>query len=84
MIRTFAISIFSLALVGGAQAAEVIKVSLNGKTEAAIKAELQAAAREVCGARAAIDYDACVQSSYSDALNQLGKLKAAKLASVVF
>jgi len=84
MIKTILISTLSLAFVTGAHAAEALRVSLSGKTEAAIKAELQAAARTVCARRPGTDYDACVLDSYNLAVVRFEKLKAAKVASLVF
>jgi len=93
MIRTILIATaaFALAAAGSASATEIVKVSLHGKTEAAIKAELADAAKAVCrGAPAYIDhnayadYDACVEESYANALANFEKAKAAKLASLVF
>ena len=87
MIRTILISTAALALAyaGSASAAEVIKVSVSGKTESAIKAELANAAKSVCSAGlTAADYETCVQDTYERALAHFEKLKAAKLATLVF
>jgi uncharacterized cupredoxin-like copper-binding protein len=86
MIRTILIATTALALAaaGSASAAE-IKVSVHGKTEAAIKSELATAAKTVCSGQMRIqDYDVCVQDSYEQALSRFEKLKAAKLASITF
>ncbi len=86
MIRTILISTAALfAVAGSASAAEAIKVSVSGKTESAIKAELANAAKSVCAsAITSADYDACVQQSYEQALEHFEKLKAAKLATLTF
>ena len=87
MIRTILISTAALALVaaGSASAEEAIKVSVSGKTESAIKVELAQAAKSVCsGNLTAVDYETCVQDTYEKALARFEKLKAAKLATLVF
>ena len=87
MIRSILIStaVLALAAAGSASAADAIKVSVNGKTEAAIKAELATAAKTVCSNELRVDaYEACVQYSYEQALGHFEKLKAAKLATLTF
>jgi predicted secreted Zn-dependent protease len=85
MIRTLLISTAALALAGAAQAADIVKVSVHGKTEAEIKVELAHAAKAVCGQTASsLEYDACVQDAYDGALQRWEKVKAAKLATLTF
>ena len=82
MIRTILISAALLA-AGAANAGEV-KVSLAGKTEATIRSELIAAAKEACSGTPTADYTTCVQDSYVQAMVEFAKIKAIKLASVTF
>ena len=87
MIRSILIStaVLALAAASSASAAEAIKVSVSGKTEAAVKAELATAAKTVCSDAIRVDdYAACVQDSYEQALNRFEKLKAAKVAALTF
>jgi len=87
MIRSILIStaVLALAAAGSASAADAIKVSVTGKTEAVVKAELATAARTVCSDAIRVDdYAACVQDSYEQALNRFEKLKAAKMATLTF
>jgi hypothetical protein len=86
MIRSILISTAVLALAAGsASAADAIKVSVSGKTEAAVKAELATAAKTVCSDQIRVDdYATCVQDSYQQALDRFEKLKAAKLAALTF
>jgi hypothetical protein len=87
MIRSILIStaVLALAAAGSASAADAITVSVNGKTEAVIKAELATAAKTVCSNELRVDaYETCVQDSYGQALDRFEKLKAAKLATLTF
>jgi hypothetical protein len=87
MIKTILIStaVLAFAAAGSASAEQAIKVSLNGKTEAVIKAELADAAKSVCNSVLAYpEYETCVQDSYQKAIDRFEKLKAAKLATLVF
>jgi hypothetical protein len=83
MIRTVILTAALLAVAGVADAATV-KVSLAGKTEAAIKAELTKAAETVCSEAPVIEYAACVQETYQDAMVQVAKVKAMRTASLAF
>lgn len=84
MIRTVIFTTFLLALAGTASAADVVKVSVSGKTEVVIKSELAAAAKSVCGNPSPLDADTCVEATYNKALQQWEKLKASKMAAFVF
>ena len=86
MIRTILISTAALfAVAGSASAAEALKVTVTGKTEAVIKSELANAAKTVCSKTIGyLDYESCVQLSYQQALDHFEKLKAAKLATLTF
>ena len=85
MIRTLLIAAAALAAAGSASAADMIKVSVNGKTEPAIRAELASAAKAVCSKVTGYeDNVACVQAAYDKALERFERLKAAKVATLVF
>jgi hypothetical protein len=77
MIRTILISAALLASVGVAQAAE-LKVSIAGKSEAAIRADLNRAAQLACSDVSITDYAPCVSETYQNALEQVAKVKSAK------
>lgn len=83
MIRTILLSMTILAAAGAANAAEV-KVSLAGKTEAAIKAEITEAAKTVCNYAPVGEYTACVLETYQNAMATVAKVKAIKSASLTF
>jgi hypothetical protein len=77
MIRTLlALSAFA-ALAGAANAAE-IKVSLIGKTDPAIRAELSQAAKAACQDVDVTDYAPCVSEAYHNAIVQVIKVRSAK------
>jgi hypothetical protein len=83
MIRTILISTALLALAGAAQA-DTIKVSLAGKTETAAKVEIAKATETVCRYAPVMEYNACVQETYQDAMAQLARIKALRTASLTF
>ena len=74
MIRTLTGIGFALALVGSAHAQEQqVTIKLDGKSPRAVRTELYHAAEKVCASDAdfnAVD-DACVEATYSQALQQL-------------
>ena len=83
MIRTILISATLLAAAGVANAGEM-KVSLHGKTEAAVRAELLGAAQTVCKEADVGEYSSCVAETYRAALTTVARVKATKLASLTF
>ena len=83
MIRTVILTAALLAAAGVADAA-TIKVSLSGKTEAAVKVELAKAAHAVCSDAPVLEYEACVHETYTDAVAQMAKVKAMRTASLTF
>jgi hypothetical protein len=83
MIRTILLSTAVLAAAGAAQA-ETIKITLAGKTEAAVKAEISKAVERVCRDVAAVEYSACLQETYQDAMAQVARAKALRTASLTF
>ena len=84
MIRNILISTAALLAVAGVANAATIKVSLAGKTEATVKAELAKAAETVCTDAPVMEYTACVRETYQDAMAQAAKLKALRTASLGF
>ena len=84
MIRTILISAALFAATVSAANAGEVKVSLSGKTEAAIKAEIAEAAKTACSDVAVMEYTACVLESYQHAVADLAKVKAVKTASITF
>ena len=93
MIRTLILTTALLAAAGAVQAeplissparAETFKVSLSGKTEPAIKAEIAKASEHVCRDVVAIEYAACVRETYQDAMAQVARIKALRTASLGF
>jgi hypothetical protein len=84
MIRTILISAAFLAAAGAANAEQMMKVSLSGKTESTIRAELFQAAQKVCTDAPVSEYFYCVDESYQAALSDAAKIKATKLASLNF
>lgn len=88
MIRTLLITTaLATALLGaaaGAASAETIKVSLAGKTETAVKAEISKAAEHVCRDSAAVEYVDCVRETTHDAMAQVARVKAIRTASLTF
>ena len=83
MIRTILLTTAILAVAGVADAAS-IKISLAGKTEAAVKAELVKAAETVCDEAPVMDHSACVQEAYDNAMAQVARIKAMRTANVTF
>lgn len=83
MIRTLLIST-ALLVAAGAANAETIKVSLSGKTESAVKAEIGKASDTVCRNAPVGEYFACVRETYQDAMAQVARLKALRTASLTF
>ena len=84
MIRTILISAAALFAVAGVANAQSIKVSLAGKTEATVKAEIFKAAESACADAQVMEYSACVHEAAQDALNQVAKVKAIRTASLTF
>ncbi len=82
MIRNIRISTAALVAIAGAANAATIKVSLTGKTEAAVKAEIAKAVEAVCTDVAVNEYSACVRETYQDAMYQVAKVKAVRTASL--
>ena len=83
MIRTILITTALLAAAGAANAA-TIKVSLTGKTEATVRAEISKAVEAVCRDTPVAEYSACVQETYHDAMAQVARVKAMRTASLTF
>lgn len=83
MIRTIILTTALFAAAGVADAA-TIKVSIAGKTEAAVKVELAKAAETVCADAPALEYAACVHETYQDAMAQVAKVKAMRTAALTF
>ena len=83
MIRTLLLSA-TLITAAGAANAETVKVSLAGKTEALVKAEISKAAEQVCHDVPVNEYSACLVETYQDAMSQVAKLKAIRTASLTF
>jgi hypothetical protein len=83
MIRTLLISTAILATAGAANA-ETIKVSLAGKTEAAVKVEISKASETVCRYAPVMEYAPCVHETYQDAMAQVARLKALRTASLTY
>jgi hypothetical protein len=77
MIRTTLICIALLSSAGIAQA-QAVKVSLVGKSDAAIRRELEQAAKQVCLDVVPLDYAPCVQDTYNSALEKAVKARATK------
>lgn len=77
MIRSILVTTALLALAGAAQAGQV-KVSLAGKSDTAIRAELSQAAKTACSDVSALDYAPCVRETYQNALDEAAKVKAGK------
>ena len=84
MIRTLIISAALLAATAGAASAETIKISVAGKTEAALKVEISKAAEQVCRDSAAVEYVDCLRETYFDAMSQVARIKAVRTASLTF
>ena len=84
MIRTILLSALALAAAAGAAQAETLKVSLQGKTEAAVRAEVLQAAKQACGQASASDYAVCVHETYQNAMVDVSRAKAARLAGATF
>ena len=84
MIRTILVSTAALFAVAGVANAAPIKISLVGKTEATVKAEIFKAAETACADAQALEYSTCVQESAQDALKQVAKVKALRTASLTF
>jgi hypothetical protein len=83
MIRTLLIAT-ALITAAGAARAETVKISLSGKTEAAVKAEVSKAVEHVCRDVAVVEYSACLQETAHDALAQVARAKALRTASLTF
>lgn len=73
MIRSLTAFGLALALVGSAHAQDKVTVSLAGKSHAAVRADLYRAAQAVCTSDDVLDLrdDACVEATYSVAIQQL-------------
>ena len=83
MIRTVLITTALLALAGAANA-DTIKVSLTGKTEATVRAEISKAVEAVCRDAPVAEYSACLHETYHDAMAQVARVKAMRTASLTF
>ena len=83
MIRTILLATTLLAAAGAANAA-TIKVSLSGKTEATVKAEISKAVESVCRDTPVAEYSACMRETYQDAMAQVSRIKALRTASLTF
>jgi hypothetical protein len=83
MIRTLLISAVLAAAAGGANA-ETIKITLAGKTEAVVKAEISKASQHVCRDSSVAEYVDCVRETYFDAMAQVARYKAIRTASLTF
>jgi hypothetical protein len=87
MIRTLLIATALVpAILGAATAAsaQTIKISMAGKTEAMIKAEITKAAEQVCRDAAVAEHVDCVRETTFDALEQVARYKAIRTASLTF
>ena len=86
MIRNILISTAALLALAGAANAATVKVSLSGKTEATVKADIDKAVEAVCRDVAVVEYAACVRETYQDAMAQVArvKAKAVRTASLTF
>ena len=91
MIRNILISTVALLAVAGAASATPIqsgrvsiKVSLSGKTESTVKADIAKAAQAACSEAPVAEYTACVRETYQDAMSQVAKLKSLRTASLAF
>ena len=84
MIRTVLIATAALFAVANVADAATIKISLAGKTEAAVKAEILKAAVTACADAQALEYSDCIHDSVQDALKQVAKAKALRTASLTF
>ena len=84
MIRTILLSAALLAATVSAANAGEVKVSLSGKTEAAIKAEITNAAKAACSDVSVMDYSPCVLETFQQAMAEVAKVKAVKMASLTF
>ncbi|MGZ3274683.1 MAG: hypothetical protein ACXU82_03410 [Caulobacteraceae bacterium] len=83
MIRTILIATTLLAVAGAANAA-TIKVSVTGKTEATVRAEISKAVEAVCRDTPVAEYSACIRETYQDAMMQVARIKAVRTASLTF
>jgi hypothetical protein len=61
-----------------------ITVSLAGKTEATVKAEIAKASETACAGVAFEEHSACVHETYQNALAKLARVKAMRTASLAF
>jgi hypothetical protein len=87
MIRTLLISAALIpAFLGaaGVANAETIKITMAGKTEATVKAEISKAVEHVCRDSAAVEYVDCLRETYHDAMAQVARVKAVRTASLTF
>ena len=83
MIRTILLATTLLAAAGAANAA-TIKVSVGGKTEATVKAEISKAVESVCRDTPVAEYSACIRETYQDAMAQVARIKSLRTASLTF
>ena len=83
MIRTILLTATILAAAGAANAA-TMKVSVSGKTEATVRAEISKAVEAVCRDTPVAEYSACVRETYQDAMAQVSRIKAMRTASLTF
>jgi len=84
MIRTILLSVVLATAVAGAASADTVKVSIAGKTEATVKADISKAVEAVCHNVQVAEYSACMQETYQDAMSQVARIKAVRTASLTF
>jgi hypothetical protein len=84
MIRTLLIAAALVLGAASAADADTVKISLAGKTEAVVKAEIAKAVEHVCRDAAAVEYPDCVRETYHDAMAQVARAKAIRTASLTF
>jgi hypothetical protein len=85
MIKNLLIATVLAATAGaGAANAETIKISMAGKTEAMVKAEITKAAEQVCRDAAVAEHVDCVRETTFDAMSQVARYKAIRTASLTF
>jgi hypothetical protein len=88
MIRTHLICAALVPALLGAAAgvanAETVKITMAGKTEAVVKAEISKAVEHVCRDSAAVEYVDCLRETYHDAMAQVARVKAVRTASLTF
>jgi hypothetical protein len=86
MIRSLTAIGIALALVGSAHAQDKVTVSIAGKSHAAVRADLYRAAEAVCTSDDGLDLrdDACVEATYSVAIQQLHAARPAPIQRAAY